>query len=292
MKLEERAIESQQVLSYLARLDAHLLNVPRRVRTLLRAQIGAQLDEAVRHSTSEAELAAAIGRLGEPSEIVAEALTVGNYLRDKRVVRHWWRRVGRKFWLALAAGLVLLGTAAGFAISVAETAPLSSFSDAPWYSWAMKHARSRQLLGYSAVITPMKNRKWVGIYLSLDNDTDWAQTVVRVALPSYIVFWPKGPRLAFASSPNVDNGGSPLRGQRWHHGAPYTIPPHSIRGLLIGWQMDACEFSPGSYFGMNSIPLRVRVGWFTRTENVQLSREYVFQASKKYSSSASPACRS
>lgn len=73
MRLEEQALESKEALSYLRRLDLQLADVPRSIAAPLRAQISAQLDAAVRESSSEAELRSAIDRLGEPGEIVAEA---------------------------------------------------------------------------------------------------------------------------------------------------------------------------------------------------------------------------
>lgn len=291
MKLEEQAKGSKERLSYLSRLDLHLLSLPRSIAGPLRSQIVTQLDEAARESSSEADLRTFIGRLGEPSEIVAEALTVGNYLRTRTVVKHWSRRVRRRFWIALVAIFVLVGSAGGFAISVAETPPLVSFSGGPWYSWAMKHAKDEQLADISAVVIPMKTGAMQGFWLGLENPTNWTQTVLGAAIGP-MAQWPHGLHLGFASSANIDKGGSPSLHQRWRYGVSYTIPPHGTRDFLIGWRMYACQYSPGTSYIMSEVPLRVRVGWFTRIETVQLGETYVFQATRRYSSSASPSCRS
>lgn len=216
---------------------------------------------------------------------------MGNYLRAQRVVKPWWRRVRPRAWILLTAVLVLIGSAGGFAISVAETQPLITFAGGPWYRWEMKHAQNKQLADVSAVVMPMKNGAMQGFWLNLENPTDWAQTVLGVALGP-MAQWPHGLQLGFASSPNIDEGGGPSIDQRWHRGGSYTIPPHATRDFLLGWRMDACQFSPGSSYLMSQVPLRVRVGWFTRVETVQLPTTYVFQATRKYSSSAAPSCRS
>jgi hypothetical protein len=72
------------------------------------------------------------------------------------------------------------------------------------------------------------------------------------------------------SVPNrdVDNGGL-IRNVRFT--LPGVIPPHQIRLVRVLWTSDVCLGKGGSS-GIDQLYLRVRVGWFTRTEIVQLTQ--------------------
>jgi hypothetical protein len=63
-----------------------------------------------------------------------------------------------------------------------------------------------------------------------------------------------------------DDGDGGYSGQtRWVLPAP--IPPHSYRVIRVLWTSGVCQ-GPGGYLGFTSVSLRVRVGLFTRTEDI------------------------
>jgi hypothetical protein len=51
---------------------------------------------------------------------------------------------------------------------------------------------------------------------------------------------------------------------------PESIPPHGYRLLRITWLSTMCLEGKGSNFTINNLYLRVRVGWFTRTDVIAL----------------------
>jgi hypothetical protein len=52
-------------------------------------------------------------------------------------------------------------------------------------------------------------------------------------------------------------------------GLAAVIRPHQLRLLLVTWVSDIC-LDKGATSVMDQISLRVRVGWFTRTEQIPL----------------------
>jgi hypothetical protein len=53
------------------------------------------------------------------------------------------------------------------------------------------------------------------------------------------------------------------------YGLPESIPPQQSRAVRVLWVSDVC-LDPGSSVGIDQLTLRVRVGWLTRTEVIQL----------------------
>jgi hypothetical protein len=53
---------------------------------------------------------------------------------------------------------------------------------------------------------------------------------------------------------------------------PGSIPPHQIRMLRITWISAICLGGKGSASIIDTLYLRVRVGWFTRTDVIPLGR--------------------
>ena len=50
-------------------------------------------------------------------------------------------------------------------------------------------------------------------------------------------------------------------------GPARVIPPHSYRVIRVLWTSNVCQ-DPGGTVGFTSVSLRVRVGLFTRTEDI------------------------
>ena len=67
--------------------------------------------------------------------------------------------------------------------------------------------------------------------------------------------------------------------------SPCSIPPHSARLLRLLWTSDLCMGTDGGFSSAEDVPLIVRVGVFTRTEDVRLLASFALTGSK-----ASAAC--
>jgi hypothetical protein len=54
------------------------------------------------------------------------------------------------------------------------------------------------------------------------------------------------------------------------YSVPVSIPPHETRSLRVLWRTTICQ-EQGGHAVMESLELRVRVGWVTRKEVVPLA---------------------
>ncbi|TVZ03019.1 hypothetical protein EAS64_21410 [Trebonia kvetii] len=104
-----------------------------------------------------------------------------------------------------------------------------------------------------------------GILVGLVNNSDWTQTVVSVG-PNWQPFSDQPLQAAVASGKWVDTGSAagPLS---WSSRG--SIPPHSFRLLRVLWKSDIC-MPPTSGAAIQEVVLTVRVGIFTRTEDIPL----------------------
>ncbi len=105
------------------------------------------------------------------------------------------------------------------------------------------------------------------------NDSRWTQTVLGPATGS-------GDSLGSAAQTaqigvnapnrNLDNGGGFTTGVKFV--PPGAIPPGQTRLVRVLWTSTVCMPSKGEAIGINQLVLRVRVGWITRIETVNLDQ--------------------
>lgn len=74
------------------------------------------------------------------------------------------------------------------------------------------------------------------------------------------------------SGPDLNQVGAALSGGSSYQ-LPGTVPPHSFRWVHLTWVSSVCLDSNGEAV-IDSVPLRVRVGTITRTENVRLAQAF------------------
>ena len=66
---------------------------------------------------------------------------------------------------------------------------------------------------------------------------------------------------------------------RYRLGGP--IPPHSYRWIRVMWRSAHCYLNDaGGSQGSSDVLLRVRVGWITRTEDINLPSEIAVAATR------------
>jgi len=123
--------------------------------------------------------------------------------------------------------------------------------------------------GATQTTVPIRSGQRQGFAVGISNPTDVTETIVGVPGPGGGSVSPAAQTAQVAVSvPNKDiNRGGFVTKIRFT--LPGVIPPHQFRLLRVTWISDVC-LEHGATSVMDQISLRVRVGWFTRTEDVPL----------------------
>jgi len=264
-------LDHPAVRDYLRALDDALVGLPAGQAGELREQIRAHLEDALRVDPDEAEVAEVMRRLGAPSDVVADAAAgaapVAPTPTRMERPRRRLPRPGWPVWTAIAGLVVLVGSVAGYGIAVA-TAP-ALVANGGGSSWWFAPDRARQVNveadGRAQSTVPIRSGQRQGFVVTVENPGDWTETILGAA-PG--VIGPGGPGLTIGVS-TMDPDGHLFPPNVYV--SPGAIPPHQSRVLRILWTSTSCLMSGGSQ-GIDQIALRVRVGWFTRTEVVALDQ--------------------
>jgi hypothetical protein len=168
----------------------------------------------------------------------------------------------------VAVIVALVATMIGYIIAI-ETAPViePSGTSTWWFAQDVRRAVETQADGAFQTTVPTRSGQEQGFVITVYNPSDFTQTVL--GLPSASYSWIGGPNVqtAVANSLTIQRGGGVFSGPEWM--SPGTIPPHQIRALRVLWTSTACLVG-GSSSGSDVLTMRVRVGWFTRTEVISL----------------------
>jgi hypothetical protein len=263
------ALDHPLVRDYLRDLDQALAALPPEQASELTEQITAHLDEALPPGTTDDEIAAVLARLGRPADLAAEAMAdpADAAARPaRRRIRLRWLRLGWRRWTAVGAAVVIVAAGAGYLNAMATTAPIQ-FADgsAWWYPRDYNREVDTQADDKQQSTVPIRAGQRQAFAITVANPSDRPETVLGPA-PGQAS--PGSRSVQIGVSPlNVDNGGFPTRRLRFY--LPFTIAPHQTRILRVTWTSDIC-LRKGQTNGIGQLALRVRVGWFTRTEVIQL----------------------
>jgi hypothetical protein len=303
------ALDHPLVRAYLHELDSALGALPAEEACELREQITAHLDDALGAEADDQEIAAVLRRLGSPDDLAAEAAAAlapattpeartntrpeartnttpeartntapeartkaapeatTRARRHLRLPRMGWRR-----WVATAAPTVLVAVALGYGVASLIATPLQLGGlSSWWYAKDMTREVDTHADGYQQVTVPIRSGQQQGFVITVVNTSDWTQTVIGTT-PDFIS--PGGPDSHIGVSrptTQLDRGGGDL--QSLTYTTPRSIPPHQTVALRVIWISTTCLAS-GSSSGIDQLMLRVRVGWFTRTEVIPLDQEW------------------
>jgi hypothetical protein len=162
--------------------------------------------------------------------------------------------------------VALAGSGLAYVLLALNAPPLAQGSVAGWY-YLVDRARSTETqAGVSTQYTvPERFGEQQGLIITVVNNSDWTQTVVSVG-PQWSPFTFEPIQTAVGSGKWADFGSAagPIS---WS--SPGSIPPHSTRVLRVLWKSDIC-MPPGGGAAIQEVVLTVRVGIFTRTEDVPL----------------------
>ncbi len=281
------ALEHRLVRDYLTQLDLALGGLPSAKARELRSQIAGHLEEALSPDASDEDVAAVLDQLGRPADLAREAQAgtapgvgpaVAAAARRGRV-RIIRSRLRTKLTVVLIA--LLLAAGATF-VNTFQSAPLLDYAGEFGWWYPQDHEVDSTADGAQQTTVRIRSGQWQGFAIGVSNTSNFTETIIGP--PTGLdVPWDSpngGPRqpLIEVSVPDraIANGGF-IRNVAFES-LPASIPPHQYRLLRISWITDVCMLGGrktsnmlnDGYESIDSIYLRVRVGWFTRTDVIPL----------------------
>jgi hypothetical protein len=178
---------------------------------------------------------------------------------------------------------LLLATGATF-LSTFLSAPLPDNAGqfAWWYPQDYNHEVDSAADGAQQTTVRIRSGQWQGFAIGIFNTSNFTETIIGP--PTGIdVPWdspnggPRQPRIEVSVPDRAIANGGFIRNVAFES-LPVSIPPHQYRLLRISWITDVCMLGGrktsnmlnDGYESIDSIYLRVRVGWFTRTDVIPL----------------------
>jgi hypothetical protein len=140
-----------------------------------------------------------------------------------------------------------------------------------WYAQDSARAVSTQADDGQQSTVPIRSGQQQGFVITVYNPSNWTQTVLG---PAADFIGPGGPDVQIGvAGPNlsIERGGGVFHPLSYR--LPVSIPPHQTRALRVLWTSTAC-LAKGTEQKISQLSIRVRVGWLTRTEVVQLNQAW------------------
>lgn len=261
--------------SYLRDLEVALSVLPRDRAAELREQITSHLFEALPESPTDEDVSGALAELGPVETVVSEAIRgvrVGptrKLLARVRRIRWWW-------WALLGVFLAGGGTLIGLVVSWETSAPLGFGALSGWWGPNVHHEVESSANGQDQSTIDIEPGKTQGFVVQIRNLGPWAQTVLgdastaggRMDDPPPVVGPGGGREHITVSSACGRDYCSRIYSLTYR--STVTVPPGQTRLLRVLWRPKRCWLSPGAVGVQTQVSLKVRVGWVTRTEVVQL----------------------
>jgi hypothetical protein len=266
-------VEHPLVRAYLRALNAATAGLPAARARELSDQITAHLEEALPPGATDDDVRAELARLGAPRALEAEAASPVPSLALHRLTNRLANKLSRLRWRswALIAGVIAVGSAgiwlATYVNSMRDAEPLVNTGlEEPYFAVDRAHGVVSQAGNTMQVAIPERFGQQQGFAVGVYNDSDVAQTIVGLdqAWASPQAFAP----MTVAAAIGVGEHGPFSAETKWT--LPAVVPPHSGRLLRVIWTSRQCA-QPGAVLPITYVALRVRVGWLTRTEDVNLS---------------------
>lgn len=282
-------IDHPRVRDYLRELDTAMRVLPAVQARELREQITGHLDETLPPGAGDEEIAAALSQLGRPGTLAAEALASGSGtipgtgapVTAGILIGRRLERIRGRTWLIAAAVAALVVIGAVRTATFLTAGPLEFGAGHWWYAQDARHNVEDSANESIQSIAPFRPGQSQGFVVWVYNPTDVAQTIVGDGSgPSIGWISPGGTGEHIAVSVrNADDGdGSPAQSVRYT--LPGVIPPFQTRQIRVLWTSRGCLPKHESA-GATRLILRVRVGWFTRTEVIPMSHTFYVIGTKQ-----------
>jgi hypothetical protein len=274
------SMDHAMVRSYLDELDAALRGMPATKARELREQITAHLDDALPPDADDEQVARVLGRLGSPAALAADAGEASAAPPPGRAMirarlRYRLARVSGRTWSAAGVLVILAGIAAGFLSYYLTPGSLAFGGGSGWW-YPQDYNRAVITTADSATQTtvPLRPGERQGYFITIFNPTGVTQTILGPAYGTNVPLdSPASPVVQLGVSVpnlNIEHGGA-SRSVRFT--LPGVIPPGQTREVRVLWISDTCS-GAGDTSSVNTLAVRVRVGWFTRTEIIPLDQAW------------------
>jgi hypothetical protein len=274
--MSDTALDHRLVQDYLSELDAALRGLPAEQARELKEQITAHLEEALRPGADDQEVAAALSELGSPAEIADEARAAGGGpvpTPSPRKARTRSARIRGFIWLAVGLAVVLTVAGARYADKYRSAPPLQYWLNTGdwWYPQDANHESIARADNATQNTAPIRSGQRQGYVIAIFNDTNVTQTVVGDASGQSGWNSPGAAKEQLGVSSSYTDVANGVVGEsaapNIRFSLPVSIPPLQARLVRVLWTSDLC-LQKGEANGINVLYLRVRVGWFTKTEAI------------------------
>jgi hypothetical protein len=288
------SVQDRQVLNYLRELDAALTALPPKAAAELREQITAHLRDALSPDADDEAVWAVLRKLGRPRDLVTEAQgslptspAPPAAAGSGAVVDIARRRNRRRRWPLVAAVLVvsfaITGAVFDHLISEWSARGAGPLTTNAW-GWVYD-ADSRADVTTTAAdktqdTVPIRPNSVQGLYIDLWNGTKYTQAILGPS-HDFFAFGAQSYSLMFSAYEDPRGGFNPPAAGPWRS-TPVSIAPGKHRILRLTWQTASliCE-SPGGGSAIESLSLRVHVGWYTRTDTIVLPTAFALMNTSK-----------
>jgi hypothetical protein len=266
--MNETALVHPLVAGYLILFDAEAAILPVNRARELREQVVAHIEDAVGPDASDEEVAAVLRGLGPARVLVAEAVAATGK-------RHWAARVGWKGWTVAAVLLLVVAAVSGYYVkieSMKRVAPLFVEGQFGWWyppDYRLQVTTEADMATQTTV--PIRPGHRQGFFIQVFNFTRMTQTVLGSNLGGGGPNGGTNSQLTLSTTDPQRSGSEPHAVR--YASPPISIPPHQSRYLRITWISHGCV-TKADVGGMDSVELRVRVGWITRTEYIAFGQGF------------------
>jgi len=256
------------VAGYLILFDAEAAILPVHRARELREQVVAHIEDATGPAASDEEVAAVLRGLGPARVLVAEAVAATGK-------RHWAARFGWKGWALIGALLLVVAALSGYHVKISSmksVAPLLVEGGSGWwYPPDSRHPVTTEADTATQTTVPIRPGHRQGFFIQVFNFTRMTQTVLGSTLEGGGPNGGTDSRLTLSATDPQRSGNEPHAVK--YASPPISIPPHQSRYLRITWISHGCV-TKADVGGMDSVELRVRVGWITRTEYIAFGQGF------------------
>ena len=174
-------------------------------------------------------------------------------------------RLGRGFWVVIAAVLAAVALLGVFVVEPETASPLHEANTQGWLFAQDGNVASDTSIGMvTQTIVPIRRGQTQGIDFDVINPSRYSQTILGL-VPDELMpgSHPGEARLGVAISGTADDSG------HYRYADQATVPPHQSRFVEITWPSDNCVPNGGT-MSIDAVSLRVRVFGATRIEHVSL----------------------
>jgi hypothetical protein len=268
------------VEKYLTELEDALRERPDGHADDLRDQVRGHIEDAIAPDATDAEVLAALTRLGSPESLVAEDVeSTPTIVYTRPSVVGWLQQRPRNWWAVIVAVLTMLIAATVVVAVESNIAPLSGQCGPCGFVFVQdrNHVHVDSVAGIEQAKVVQRWGQDQAVTFTIRNPSRYAQRVSggQIGQPPSQTGEPM--RLDIAT---VSQGRQDLFNEWPRHFVDHavTIPPHSDQQVVLHWVQNQC-FAAGGSETMLGVELHVETLGIKRTETVPFGQAFTIVGS-------------